>query len=178
MVADFRSLAGSGSGGDPRCAEAQIEEVKEVEEKRFRRDSESNSNFGDSDEEKLAAVEKEIIDLEDKYNNNQIGQATYFSETRRLQLLRNHILSLSATKISNPQNKVKKFCKTSQNPAVTASGIGLPTMTGGDNCGPNGSDGKNCRFTTSFICPKSCVFDNYVLYFPDAELSTRRFLSY
>jgi hypothetical protein len=27
------------------------------------------------------------------------------------------------------------------------------------------------KFTTSFICPKSCIWDEYVLYYPDNELS-------
>jgi uncharacterized protein YegL len=174
MVADFRSLSGSVSEGDTACADIQIELQQKLETSsqsipapieisedhlwsgldRNRRDGET----GDGDfslEEKLANVQNEISGLGAVFDDGHIVASTYYSELRRLQLLQQHLMQQysQANLISGKPKKQKKdivqLC-----PNLSSTG----EVT---------NENENLKFTTSFICPKSCIWDEYVLYYPD-----------
>ena len=157
MVADFRALSGSVSEGDSACADAQISLQQRLEDAgagRKRRDGET----GDDDltlEEKLDNVQNEIAGLGAVFDDGHIVASTYYSELRRLQLLKQHLMqqysqaNLISGKKPKKQKDMEQLC-----PNLSSTG----EVT-------NGAD--TLRFTTSFICPKSCIWDEYVLYYPD-----------
>lgn len=157
MVADFRSLSGSQSEGSAACADAQIQYQQEIEGSqsgRKRRDIEDLQAH-------LEAVRAEVADLNNLHENDQIVDATYYSELRRLGLLEGHIQNQLQAELQISSGKGGKGGKKDMDklcPNLTSSGAAVGEQT-------------TLKFTTSFICPKSCIFDDYVLYYPDNVLS-------
>lgn len=157
MVADFRTLAGSISEGDPACADAQITHQLQIEAAGShvgRRDTET----GDDDlpiDQKLQNVQDEIESLGAVFEAGHIESATYYSEIRRLQLLQKHLMALSQAELISGKKPGKKQ-KDMEQLCPNLNSAGEATQVA-----------ETLRFTTSFICPKSCIWDEYVLYYPD-----------
>ena len=164
MVADFRTLAGSISEGDSACADAQISHQLQIEESsgdtRRRRDSETGADDLPI-EQKLENVQEEIESLGAVFDAGHIESATYYSEIRRLQLLQKHLIALSQAELISGKKPGKKQ-KDMEQLCPNLNSAGEATQTAAT---------PGLRFTTSFICPKSCIWDEYVLYYPDDLLS-------
>lgn len=201
MVADFRNLPGSNSEGKKDCANAQISAQIQIEEaeaakmsgqmpaqiSRKRRDDEIQGE-ADSIADEMAALEKDLEALHERFTAGSIVDSTYYSELRRFTQLRKHLVEKSkgdhivSEKISGDTNKPSKSKKPLSNdfdaicPNLNANGL-PKTQTvekdplGGDLGRSSASNtGDGLRFTTSFICPKSCIWEEYVLYYPDNVL--------
>jgi len=163
MVADFRSLPGSLSEGSPVCANAQIETQKELEasEEATRVRREGDGTGGElSADQKISNAQLELQILTNQYNKGDLDEGTYYSELRRLNM---KIKALNAERISSGKGKGKGKGNKGKKEGVEAL------------C-PNIKDTINAptvRFTTSFICPKHCIWeeDAFSIFYADNLLS-------
>lgn len=189
MVADFRNLPGSNSEGRTDCADAQILAQMQIEEaeaanmsgqmpaqiSRKRRDDEIQGE-SDSIADEMAALEKDLEALHERFTAGSIVDSTYYSELRRFTQLRKHLVEKStiiSEQISANTNKPSKSKKPSSNdfdaicPNLNEHGLPKSQTTSLQSSASNKDDLHGARFTTSFICPKSCIWEEYVLYYPD-----------
>ena len=166
MVADFRSLPGSLSEGSSICADAQIETQKEIEEIEEAQNGTRKRREGDgtggelSAEQKISNAQLELQILTNQFNSGGgPDEATYYSELRRLNM---KIQALNAERISSGKSKKGKGNK-NKNKSVDAL---CPNIKNTDNA-------PTLRFTTSFICPKHCIWeeDAYSIFYADNLLS-------
>lgn len=171
MVADFRSLTGSNSAGSKTCTDAMLQAAAAKEGEggnyRFRRDSESSAGSNDIID-RLNEAQAEINSLNESHANGRIDDGTYYSELRRLQILERHLMEkisqqqLAGDQIADSLNNQKNIAETCPQ---------LVTSTSSASKGAVDLISESQKFTTSFICPKSCIWSEYTLYFPDNELS-------
>lgn len=174
MVADFRSMTGSNSEGSTFCADKIIANAYEEEGStpapRRRRDDETDEYEGDATiEERLEQLAVELAELQSEFEAGIISQAEYYSSDRRLKLLReqlNREAKLSSAELISGKGPGKGKGKGNKRPKEEDT----DNITCPDISGEFGSHGVG-RFTTSFICPKSCIWESYALYYPDDLLN-------
>jgi len=183
MVADFRSLAPAlQSDGNSICAEALIAAQKEAEDSENDDERKRRSEDGEAEksvEQKLIDVQNETLQLGIKHENGEIPDATYYAELRRLGLQKTfyeqqgqqenqaEFISGETQKQKNKPNKTEQTLSDLTSEELAERCPGLKSYLDDKKPKPEGVG----RFTTSFICPKSCIWDEYVLYYPDDLLT-------
>jgi len=119
-VSDFRSLTGTSTEGSSVCIDQYIDEQREIEGRKRR---------STSIEDQLNAIETELMELDEEYNNDQITLAAYASKNRSLQIQKQ--LLLNQVKEIHIDNKSSKI-----------------------NCQ---SGSGSLRFTVNQLCPAACI---------------------
>jgi len=119
-VSDFRSLTGSYTEGSSVCIDQYIDEQRQLEGRKRR---------SASIEDQLNAIETQLMELDEEYNNDRITLAAYASKNRSLQIQKQQLL-----------NQVKEIHIDNKNSKIDCH-VGSSSM----------------RFTVNQLCPAACI---------------------